>query len=122
MVSIKDEIAKSLQFYRKQKNMTQRELAEKIGVRHNSISSWENGVNSIDIDTLFQICEVLDVKISDMYGGFGSAGCDADYSSLEHQIIKNYRTAIPAVKDACLRLLEIDPSEFSSSDNEKRHA
>ena len=73
MGSIKDEIAKNLQYYRKKKKMTQKELADKIGVRHNSISSWENGVNSIDIETLIHICQVLDVSITDMYGGFNSA-------------------------------------------------
>lgn len=73
MGSIKDEIAKNLQYYRKKKKMTQKELADKIGVRHNSISSWENGVNSIDIETLIHICQVLDVNITDMYGGFNTA-------------------------------------------------
>ena len=72
MGTVKDEIAKNLQYYRKKKNLTQKELAEKIGVRHNSISSWENGVNAIDIETLLHICQVLGVSITDMYGGFDS--------------------------------------------------
>ncbi|MFR5700449.1 MAG: helix-turn-helix domain-containing protein [Eubacterium ramulus] len=55
--NIKDVIAKNLLFYRKKNKITQKKLAEKLGVKHNAISSWKNGVNSIDIDTLFRVCQ-----------------------------------------------------------------
>lgn len=31
------------------------------------ISAWENGVNSIDIDTLFRVCKIFGVTVNDMY-------------------------------------------------------
>lgn len=65
--NIKETVAKNLLFYRKKNKITQKELAEKLGVKHNAISSWENGVNSIDIDTLFKVCKIFGVTVNDMY-------------------------------------------------------
>lgn len=65
--NIKETIAKNLLFYRKKSKITQKQLAEKLGVKHNAISSWENGVNSIDIDTLFKVCKIFGVTVNDMY-------------------------------------------------------
>lgn len=66
--NIKEIIAKNLLYYRKKNKITQKELAEQLGVKHNAISSWENGVNSIDIDTLFRVCKIFGVTVNDMYG------------------------------------------------------
>ena len=65
--NIKETVAKNLLYYRKKNKITQKELAEKLGVKHNAISSWENGVNSIEIDTLFQICKIFGITVNDMY-------------------------------------------------------
>ena len=65
--NIKETIAKNLQYYRKKNQITQKELAEQLGVKHNAISSWENGVNSIDIDTLFRVCKIFGITVNDMY-------------------------------------------------------
>ena len=46
--SIKETVAKNLLYYRKKNKITQKDLAAQLGVKHNAISSWENGVNSID--------------------------------------------------------------------------
>ena len=46
---------------RKAKGFTQKELADKIGAKHNSVSDWENDKNKPDMDTLESICGVLDI-------------------------------------------------------------
>lgn len=46
---------------RKDKKLTQKELASKIGAAHNSISNWENDQNKPDPDTIQELCWVLDV-------------------------------------------------------------
>lgn len=60
--SIKETIAKSLLYYRKKAKLTQKEFAEKLGVKNSAVSNWETGVNSIDIDTLFNACEILGLR------------------------------------------------------------
>jgi len=66
---IKESVARNLRYYREFKGLTQRELAEKLGTRHNTISAWESGTNSIDVAVLMQICETLDTSIDEMYYG-----------------------------------------------------
>ena len=60
-------VAKNLLYYRKKNKITQKQLADKLGVKHNTISVWENGVNSIDIATLFQVCKIFGITVNDMY-------------------------------------------------------
>ena len=53
---------------RKAKGFTQKELADKIGAKHNSVSDWENDKNKPDMDTLESICGVLDITPSYILG------------------------------------------------------
>lgn len=53
---------------RKAKNLTQKQLADKIGAKHNSISNWENNQNKPDPDTIELICGVLDVTPNYLLG------------------------------------------------------
>ncbi len=71
MGKLRDEIAKNLLFYRKKFGMTQKELADKLGVKQTSVSNWEKGYNSIDIETLFVACDIFGVTLNDMYGNYG---------------------------------------------------
>ena len=41
--------------YRKKKGMTQKELGFRVGVKHNTISGYENGTNEPDQNILFAI-------------------------------------------------------------------
>lgn len=53
--------------YRKMRNMTQKELGLKIGVKHNTISSYEAGTNEPEQNTLFAIADALGVSINDLF-------------------------------------------------------
>lgn len=53
---------------RKEKKLTQRQLADMIGAKHNSISNWENGVNRPDPDTIGLICGALHVSPNVLLG------------------------------------------------------
>lgn len=47
---------------RKAFGYTQRQLAEKIGAKHNSISDWENDKNKPDPDTIELLCGILELE------------------------------------------------------------
>lgn len=55
---------------RKQKKLTQKELASMIGAAHNSVSDWENGKNRPDPDTIQNICWALDVTPNYLLGDY----------------------------------------------------
>lgn len=90
MGNVKEEIAKNLLFYRKKFGYTQKYLADLLGVKHNAISSWENGTNSIDMDTLFNVCNIFNISISEMFGIYGKT--QNEVSSEEYEQIKVYRS------------------------------
>ena len=66
MEDMKDKIAQNIKYFRKKRNFTQRELAEQIGVKHNTVAAWEKGTNAVDIDSLFKICSALNISINSM--------------------------------------------------------
>ena len=47
---------------RKEKNLLQRELAQKIGITQTAISTYELGKRSISRDLLIRLCKVLDIN------------------------------------------------------------
>lgn len=51
---------------RKKSNMTQRELADKIGTTHQNISQYERDLRNPKIETLQKICEALNISITDL--------------------------------------------------------
>ena len=55
-------IGQRIRLYRKSKGFTLTELAERIHKSKSSVSKYENGDISIDVQTLFEIAAVLDVE------------------------------------------------------------
>ena len=52
---------------RKDKGLTQKQLADLIGAKHNSISDWENNKNRPDPDTIEYICDALEIPVSRLF-------------------------------------------------------
>lgn len=52
---------------RRRRRMSQKELGEKIGVKHNTISQYENATNSPDQDALFKIARAFSLKVDDLF-------------------------------------------------------
>ena len=50
---------------RKEKQITQEELAEKLGVSNRTVSRWETGSNMPDFDVLIELSDFYDVEIRD---------------------------------------------------------
>jgi len=61
------DLGEKIQSIRKSKNITQEELADKIGVKRSVISKYENNSVSISIETLSKIAKVLDVSIQSFF-------------------------------------------------------
>lgn len=46
---------------RKRRGLTQKELAQAVDARHNSVSNWESDKNQPDPETIRRLCRVLEV-------------------------------------------------------------
>lgn len=64
-----EKIGRFLAKLRKEKNMTQQELADKLGVTDRAISHWENGRALMDISLLKPISEIFDISIAELISG-----------------------------------------------------
>lgn len=64
-----EKIGKFIAKCRKDKKMTQSELAEKLGVTDKSIGNWENGRNMPDLSLFKPLCDVLGININDLMSG-----------------------------------------------------
>jgi transcriptional regulator with XRE-family HTH domain len=51
---------------RKSNSLTQRQLADKVGVNVNSVRAWENGLNNPTEEHLKKIAEVLECSVDDL--------------------------------------------------------
>ena len=56
-----------LRLARKRKGLTQKELADAVGARHNTVSNWEAGRNQPDPDTVRALCALLEVDSNYFY-------------------------------------------------------
>lgn len=54
---------------RKLQNMTQAQLAEKIGVSDRAVSKWERGLSMPDVSKYEELCELLEVSINELFAG-----------------------------------------------------
>lgn len=64
--SLKIIIARNIQYYRKQLNLTQLELAEKLDYSDKSVSKWERGESVPDVFTLNKIAEFFNITVTDL--------------------------------------------------------
>lgn len=100
MATIREEIAKNLLYYRKKSGLTQKQLAEKLGVKNTAVSNWESGNNSVDIETLFLACKIFGVSLNDMYGIYSEES--SRLSDLECDLLGCFRNLNPEGQRAAL--------------------
>lgn len=81
---------------RKEKGITQEELAQILNVSNRTISRWENGRNMLDFDVLIEIVDYYQIEIREILDGERKSGKMnkeveetvlkvADYTSVEAQ-------------------------------------
>ena len=57
-----------LKSLRASKNLTQENLATKLGVTRQTISKWEKGISVPDADVLSQIADIFEVSVAELLG------------------------------------------------------
>lgn len=114
---IRENIKNNIARYRKMNGYTQKELADILGTKNSTISNWEQGANSPDIEMIFRLCQLFGISVAEMYG------CDTvkaeqslTVNGIEREIILAYRKADDLSKAMVLRSLGIE----ETVDNVKR--
>ncbi len=73
---------------RKQKNLTQEQLGEILGVSSKSVSRWENGKTLPDYAVLDSLCDALGVSINEFFCGEKMSG--QDFMNLSEETLRLY--------------------------------
>ena len=64
-----EKIGKFIAELRKQKKLTQEQLAEKLGITKNAVSKWERGLGLMDLSLLKPLSEILGVSVTEILNG-----------------------------------------------------
>ena len=62
-------IGKFIANCRKDKNLTQEQLAEKLYVTDRAVSKWERGLSLPDAGKMLDLCGILDIKVNELLTG-----------------------------------------------------
>lgn len=62
-------IGRFIQKKRKEQKFTQSELAEKLNITDRAVSKWENGICLPDASIMYELCELLNITINDLFSG-----------------------------------------------------
>ena len=66
---------------RKDNNLSQEQLADKLGVSRQAVSKWESGNSYPDMEKMLQMCKILNCHLEDIMDD-GSIGNKSSNSSL----------------------------------------
>ena len=64
---MKINLAENLKKIRKENNLSQEQLAEKLGVSRQSVSKWEAGQAYPEMDKVFQICKLFNLNMDELF-------------------------------------------------------
>ena len=62
-------IGKFIAECRKDKNLTQMQLAEKLGITDKAISKWERGIAMPDTSLMLELCDILGISVNELLSG-----------------------------------------------------
>ena len=61
-----EKIGRFIAELRKEKNMTQQELADKLNITDRAISHWENGRSMPDAGVILELCKILNINVNEL--------------------------------------------------------
>lgn len=62
-------IGKFIADCRKEKNLTQMQLAEKLNITNRAVSKWETGKSCPDVSIMLELCDILGITVNELLSG-----------------------------------------------------
>lgn len=87
-MTIREQLARNLAYYRKKAGYTQKNAAAELGTKLTTMSSWERGVSQPDADMLVSIAMLYKVSLSELCG----MDYDMGITPEERELIRAFRT------------------------------
>lgn len=100
-----------LRFLRERAGISQKALAEEIGVSQQSINKYENHNIEPDIETLIALADFFDTTVDYLIGrseesSAGKAGSAVELSSQEYTLICKYRKLCPQKRECIQNVID----------------
>ena len=113
-------LSKNIVYFRKQKQMTQETLAEKLNVSRQAVSKWESGLTEPDVQTLIKLSDIFEVSLDELVKG-EHQDIVKDNEEVENTNIKNDKSK--KIKKILLVLLVCVIASLSlfNNDNENKN-
>ena len=54
---------------RKEKKLSQLQLAERLGITDKAISKWERGISKPSSSIMLELCEILGISVNELLNG-----------------------------------------------------
>lgn len=64
-----EKIGKFIAECRKEKNLTQSQLAEKLNISNRAVSKWETGKSMPDVSIMMELCGILGITVNELLSG-----------------------------------------------------
>ena len=96
-------IGKFIAQRRKQVNLTQLQLADKLGITDRAISKWETGKSLPDSSLMLDLCDILKITVNDLLSG--------EIVTMDHynkELEKNLLEAVRQKEESDRRLLRLE--------------
>ena len=96
-------IGKFISEKRKEKKLTQMQLAEKLGITDRAVSKWETGKSLPDASIMLELCGLLDITVNDLLCGEVTS-----MKNYNENLEKNLIEMIKEKEEADKRLLSME--------------
>ena len=99
---MKSNINENIKFYRKEKNFTQEQLAEAMGVSVGAVSKWESGASVPELSLILELADFFGISV-DALLGYKTRNNSAEETAERLRIMrsqKNYTNAFSEVEKA----------------------
>lgn len=80
---------------RKDRSLTQAELASKIGIQQSDLCRMETGEYKVSLESLFKILKIFDMNVAEFF----DVTATGDLAAEEHELISVYRALSPAARE-----------------------
>ncbi|MBC5744876.1 helix-turn-helix transcriptional regulator [Lachnospiraceae bacterium MD308] len=64
-----NEIGKFIASCRKEKGLTQMQLAEQLNITNRAVSKWETGKSIPDVSIMMELCDILGITVNELLSG-----------------------------------------------------
>src|SRR5512142_2417090 len=101
-------VGRKIRQLRRQRKLTQVELAERIGIHQSDLSRMEQGEYKVGLDTLLKILQTFDLSIGDFF----------DESSRSETVIDKFKTLSPAAQKEVENFIDFKRKQEGGWDDE----